>query len=148
MDLLRLLLGDRCCVMHRHGYRCSMLHGWHWGGNWCWGWDSGSRDGSARLVLLLRVLGLRVCWGKVVVDWIVLLDLGLNVLRVCVLVVCGFVDHHMRRLQLGAQTAGRSTRCRTGGQHRPSECRPIMHYVTHNPLTATAAERNIDCNCC
>jgi hypothetical protein len=39
VDLLRLLLlGDGCCVMHRHRYGGSMLHIWHRGGHWCWGW--------------------------------------------------------------------------------------------------------------
>lgn len=147
VDLLRLLLGDRCCGMHRHWHRCSMLRGWHRGGYRCWGWDSGSRDGSARLVLLLRVLGLRVCWGKVVVDWIMLCDLGLNVLRVCLLVVRSFVDLHMGCLQLGAQTAGHREECRTGRKDT-SERRPLLYVILRFPYIITSDRRHQSHACC
>lgn len=123
LGLLRLLL-YWCCGMHRH-WR-SMLRGRCWDGNrgWVVGWHRDRhRDGSARLLCVLRLC---VCWGQVVINWVMLLNLSLDVLRVRLLVVGLFVDGHMGRVQLGTQTAAGQchtrmrVRCKHGegeGQH-------------------------------
>jgi len=90
-------------LMYRSG-RCVHGHGGsvnrRWGGDW--GRDGSSRGGSACRGLLL-LLVLRVCGREVVKEWIVLLGLGLEVLRVGVGVVGGFVDLDVGGVELVAQ---------------------------------------------
>ncbi len=98
-----------------HGHGSSVLRR-------CWGRDRGSSRSRGACRWLL---GLRVCWGKVVQKGIVLLRLGLYVLRVGVRVVGGFVDLDVGGVQLVAQAACGRTQCSGRADRRGDRCQRL-----------------------